>query len=306
MSFPGGLKLCVLLSILVMIGFPAASAADSAASVNVLAMKNGGVVLAHTSQYDKEFPINAVIDSSLENYWASGKPAPGGWYPQSFVIEMDQVYALEKLVIDNRETDEEDYPGVSAREVRFSVSDVSSREGWRPLLTAEAEQFDRKEILLPKPVNARWLKVEVRSNFGNPMFVEINELEAYGRPVGKKPSFPDPNGVYQTNYQLLMLKVDEGNDVTGCYEMDKGFVYGKTNGRVFDIKWVEHKGEESGTALLVLSSDGFLNGLWYEDGIMQGPWFGNKLPDRASIACDPVSAAMGVGFNASTLVEHSH
>ncbi|WP_456372823.1 discoidin domain-containing protein [Thiolapillus sp.] len=305
MSFSGRLKLVAQLLILVMLGPVVAVAEEPAASVNVLAMRNGGVVLAHTSQYDKEFPVNAMIDSSLENYWASGKPSPGGWYPQSFVIEMDQVYALEKLVIDNREIDEEDYPGVSAREVRFSVSDVSSREGWRPLITAEALQFDRKEILLPRPVKARWLKVEIHSNYGDPNFVEINELEAYGKPVGKKRPFLDANGIYQTNYQLLMLKVD-GEEVTGCYEMDKGFVYGKTNGRVFDINWVEHKGKESGTALLVLSSGGFLNGLWYEDGIMKGPWFGNKLPDRASIDCDPVSAAMGVGFNADTLVEKSH
>ncbi|WP_456446255.1 discoidin domain-containing protein [Thiolapillus sp.] len=296
------MKPLVLVPVLLLAGLLTANAEPPAAQVNVLAMKNGGVVLAHTSQFDKEFPVNAMIDGSLENYWASGKPSPGGWYPQSFVIEMDQVYALEKLVIDNRETDEEDYPGVSAREVSFSVSTTSSRSGWQPLLTVQAVQFGRKEIRLPKPVEGRWLKVEVRSNYGNPLFVEINELEAYGKPVGKKAPFPDPNGIYQTNYQLLMLKVD-GEDVTGCYEMDKGFVYGKTNGRVFNIKWVEHKGKESGTALLVLSSDGFLNGLWYEDGIMKGPWFGNKLPDRATIQCDPVSAAMGVGFNASTLVD---
>ncbi|WP_041066253.1 discoidin domain-containing protein [Thiolapillus brandeum] len=305
MSFSVGLKLLALPLVLAMTGLPDVNAGESAAQVNVLAMKNGGVVLAHTSQYDKEYPVNAMIDGSLENYWASGKPSPEGPYPQSFVIEMDQVYALEKLVIDNRETDEEDYPGVSAREVRFSVSATSSREGWKPLLTVQALQFGRKEIRLPKPVNGRWLKVEIMSNYGNPMFVEINELEAYGQPVGKKAPFPDANGVYQTNYQLLMLEVD-GEEVTGCYELDKGFVYGKTNGRVFDIKWVEHKGKESGTALLVSSSDGFLNGLWYEDGIMKGPWFGNKLPDRATIQCDPVSAAMGVGFNASTLVDYRH
>ncbi len=303
MSFSRSFTLLALSAFLVLAGMLAANAAEPAAPINVLAMKNGGVVLAHTSQYDKEFPVNAMIDSSLENYWASGKPSPGGWYPQSFVIEMDQVYALEKLVVDNRETDERDYPGVSARKIRFSVSTQSSREGWQPLVVTEALQFDRKEIPLLYPVNARWLKVEVLSNYGDPQFVEINELEAYGKPVGRKEPFLDPDGVYQTNYNLLMLKVD-GSEVTGCYEMDKGYVYGKTNGRVFDIHWIEHKGEESGTALLVLSSGGFLNGLWYEDGVMKGPWFGNKLPDQTSIDCDPVSAAMGVGFNASTLVDH--
>ena len=299
MSFSRSLTFLTLSAFLAVVGALPASAAKP---VNVLAMKNGGVVLAYTSQYNKEFPVNAMFDSSLGNYWASDKPSAGGLKPQSFIIEMDQVYALEKLVIDNREIDEEDYPGVSARKIRFSVSTQSPQEGWQSLLTTEALQFERKEIMLPHPVNALWLKVEVLSNYGHPEFIEINELEAYGKPVGGKRLVSEPNGVYQTNYGLLILKKD-GNEVTGCYEADKGYVYGKTNGRVFDIHWIEHKGEESGTALLVLSSGGFLNGLWYVDGILKGPWYGNKLADRASIDCDPVSAAMGVGFNASTLVE---
>jgi len=119
--------------------------------------------------------------------------------------------------------------------------------------------------------------------------------------VGEPEPFLDPNGVYQTNYKALKLQVD-GNKVTGCYELDKGYVHGTTNGRVFDIEWIEHKGEEHGRALLVLSSGGFLNGLWYEKGIMKGPWFGNKLKDQHAFECDPISAAIDVGFKADTIV----
>ncbi|WP_456405657.1 discoidin domain-containing protein [Thiolapillus sp.] len=271
---------------------------------NILLMKNGAVILAHTGQYDKEFPVNAMIEGTLQNYWASSNPGPRGWAPQSFVIELDQQYSLARLVVDNRETDEKAFPGVSARQVRFSASTESSKSGWKPVATVDALQFSRKEVKLTRPVTARWLKVEVLSNFGNASYTEINELEAYGKPLGRKVPFMDPNGVYQTNYRLLQLQV-EGDRVTGCYEMDRGYVHGTTNGRVFDIEWIEHKGEERGTALLVLSSGGFLNGLWYEDGVMKGPWYGNKLRGQAEIDCDPVTAAMGVGFNADTLVDQS-
>jgi len=216
---------------------------------------------------------------------------------------MAQQYSLNKLAVDNREVDEEAYPGVSARKIRVSASTVSPTGPWHPVTTMEAAQFSRKELLLPKPVAARWLKVEVLSNYGDPSYMEINELEAYGKPMGTKQPPMDPNGVYQTNYRLLKLEVD-GNRVTGCYELDKGYIHGTTDGRVFNIEWIEHKGEERGSALLVLSSGGFLNGLWYEDGILQGPWFGNKLRTGHKIECDPVTAAMGVGFNASTLVNH--
>ncbi|WP_419603416.1 discoidin domain-containing protein [Thiolapillus sp.] len=222
---------------------------------NILLMKNGGVILAHTGQYDKEFPVNAMIEGNLLNYWASGKPGPKGWTPQSFVIELDREYELSRLAVDNREIDEKAYPGVSAHKLRFSASTESSQSGWQPVSLMEAAQFGRKEKILDKPVRARWLKIEILSNYGNKSYTEINELEAYGKPVGDEPHYIDPNGVYRTNYQLLKLQVD-GSRVTGCYELDKGYVHGTTNGRVFDIEWIEHKGEERGRALLVLSSGG--------------------------------------------------
>jgi len=282
-------------------GAAPAGAVAQAKDRNILLMKNGGVILAHTGQYDKEFPVNAMIEGNLLNYWASGKPGPKGWAPQSFVIELDREYELSRLAVDNREIDEKAYPGVSARKLRFSASTESSQSGWQPVSLMEAAQFGRKEEILDKPVRARWLKIEILSNYGNKSYTEINELEAYGKPVGDEPHYIDPNGVYRTNYQLLKLQVD-GSRVTGCYELDKGYVHGTTNGRVFDIEWIEHKGEERGRALLVLSSGGFLNGLWYHEGIMKGPWFGNKLQGQHTIDCDPVSAAMGVGFKADTIV----
>ncbi len=267
---------------------------------NVLLMKNGAVVLAHTGQYERKFPVNAMLDGDLRYYWASSPQGPKGKRPQSFVIELQQRYKLYKLAVDNREMDEEQFPGISAREVRFSVSVESAKSGWKPVATLEASQFSRKEEVLVEPVEARWLKVEVLSNYGFRL-TEINELEAYGKPAGQAAPFVDPNGVYQTNYGLLKLEVD-GDKVTGCYEMDKGYVHGATNGRVFDVEWIEHKGKERGKALLVLSSSGFLNGLWYDDkGALEGPWFGTKLRQN-SIECDPLSAAMGVGFRADTLV----
>ncbi len=303
MSLTALSKVCaaLLLCVGVSQGF-AASETGTTQGNNVLLMKNGAVILAHTGQYDKEFPVNAMIDGSLQNYWASSKPGRSGWFPQSFVIELAQTQRLNSLVVDNRETDELDYPGVSARKIRFSASVTSPQSGWMPVVEIEAAQFARKEVKLATPVVARWLKVEILSNFGNPRYTEINELEAYGTPVDEQTPWLDPNGFYQTNYKRLKLQVD-GNKVMGCYELDKGFVRGTTDGRVFDIEWIEHKGIERGKALLVLSSNGFLNGLWYEKGIMKGPWFGNKLRDKQAYDCDPITAGMNVGVSASVVVK---
>jgi len=274
--------------------------ADEDGSGDLLRLDRGAVILAHTGQYDEEFPANALIDGRLRDYWASGKRHVVGFRPDSFIIELDRPYLIRRLVVDNRDDDEMQYPGISAKEVRFSASTESHTGPWTPMAVVEGKKFGRAEKVLEKPVAARWLKVEVLSNHGHRLYTEISELEAYGEPLGDPPAGVEPGGVYQTNYGPLMLKVT-GNRVEGCYELDKGYVYGTTDGRVFHLHWIEHRGEERGTAVLVLSSTRFLNGLWYEEGNLSGTWFGNKLPDRETIGCDPVTAAAGVGFTAGEL-----
>lgn len=270
---------------------------------DLLDLHNGAVILSHTgSEYGKEYPVSALIDGTLVDYWASSETALERKAQHSFIIELDRVYAIDQLVVDNRENDEMDYPGVSARQVLFFASTESPTGDWEPMADMEAKKFGRKEMFLDKPVTARWVKVEVHSNYGHRLYTEISELEAYGEPLGERPGGLDPNGVYQTNYGYLMFHV-EGDRVEGCYELDKGYVFGSTDGRVFDIEWVEHKGKERGAALMVLSSTGFLNGMWYEEGQMKGPWFGNKLPAEETIDCDPVTAAIGVGLNSGAIAD---
>jgi len=272
-------------------------------SEDILTLRKGAVILTHTGQYDDKFPANALIDGQVIPFWASARRNVPGFRPDSFIIELDRPYRIRRLVVNNRENDEMYYPGISARKVRFSVSTDSSTGPWKPAAVIEGKKYDRSEVELQEPVDARWLKVEVLSNYGHSLYTEISELEAYGEPLTDKPLLEtDPNGIYRTNYGLLMLAV-RGDRVEGCYELDKGYVHGTTNGRVFEIEWIEHGGEERGTATLVLSSEGFLNGLWYEDGKMMGPWFGNRLSDRETIDCDPVTAAAGVGFETGTLAD---
>ncbi len=267
---------------------------------DLLRMDRGAVILAYTGQYNEQFPASAIIDGRLRDYWASSAHDLAGVQPDSFIIELRRTYRLRTLVVDNRQDDEEQYPGVSAKEVKFYASIQSHKGPWKVITVVKGKPFARTEKQLDKPVAARWLKVEVLSNHGNPSYTEITELEAYGDPVGKEPPPVDPDGVYQTNYGPLFLQV-KGNRVEGCYELDKGYVYGTTDGRVFNLNWIEHHGEEKGTAVLVLSSTRFLNGLWYEEGDLSGTWFGNKLKQGSSIGCDPITAAAGVGFNGGEL-----
>ncbi len=293
-------KILPLLATLALAGFPPVKG-EGVSSEDLLTLDRGAVILAHSGQYDIQFPANALIDGRLRDYWASGRHQLSGEHTDSFIIELDRPYRIRRLVVDNRDNDEMQYPGISAREVRFSASTTSPAGPWSPVTVVMGKPFGRAEKVLQRPVVARWLKVEVLSNHGHKLFTEISELEAYGEPVAERvPDEVSPDGVYETNYGPLLLKV-KGDRVEGCYELDKGYVYGTTDGRVFRLNWIEHGGEERGTAVLVLSSTQFLNGLWYEQGNLSGTWFGNKLPGSETIDCDPVTAAAGVGFQVGEL-----
>jgi len=268
---------------------PAAVAID--ASGDILLMQRGAIVLSHTGYYGKELPPPGIIDGTTDEYWASSiKP-----YPHYFIIELDRTYAIQRLAVSNVNNDEADEPGVSAREVVFMGSVESDRTGYTELATIQGKQFDRAEITLPEPVHVRWLKVVVKSNYGNKTTTEVSELEAYGDPVGEAPEHPGLDGVYLTNYGLIRI-VAKGNRVEGCYDHDAGYIWGSTDGRALQISWLEHKGTEKGVATMVLAGNGdFLSGLWWTDGVMMGPWFGQRVRNFADIKCDPASTARNLG-----------
>lgn len=270
--------------------------AESAAEGDVLLIHRGAIVLSHTGYYDKHASPPGLIDGTNEEYWESSYSFSARPYPHHFVIELDRTYALQRLAVSNLNNEEMNFPGVSAREVVFMGSTESAATGYRELVTIQGKQFDRAEVTLPEPVNVRWLKVLVKSNYGSKNSTELSELEAYGKPVGEAPQHPAITGVYATNYGPLRIAV-EGNRVEGCYDVDAGYIWGTADGRVLQINWLEHQGEEQGVATLVLAANGsFLSGLWWEKGVMQGPWFGHKEVESNEIECDIASAAKALGI----------
>ncbi len=259
-------------------------------------MQRGAVVLFHTGYYDHRMPPPGLIDGTNTEYWASSGEGKSKPYPHYFIIELDRVYAVQRLALSNVNNDEADFPGVSAREVVILGSTESDATGYKQLAKMQGKQFGRVELTLPEPVNVRWLKVMVKSNYGNKYSTELSEIEVYGKPVGDAPVHPDISGIYMTNYGLLRIDV-QGKRVEGCYDLDAGYVWGTTDGRVLNINWVEHKGTEKGDAILVLASNGrFLSGLWWEKDVMMGPWYGKRVREATEIECKPPSAAAALGI----------
>jgi flagellar motor protein MotB len=248
---------------------------------DLLDISSGAVVLTATSQYDEKWASLLILDGTTATGWCS---AEGKAFPNTFIMELPRKYILKEFVVNNNNTQERNYPGISARRFVLYGSTESQKTGYSVICEGEASKNKKKVFPLDKPVKVKWLKLVIRSNWGNKKYTEIMELEAYGKAVEKPDKQKQVDGVYDTNYDLFRL-VQDGNKIEGCYDYDNGRLSGETDGRVIRFQWTED-GPQIGTAVMVLSTDGaFLNGLWYEKGSYRGLWYGRRVTDGRSPIC---------------------
>ena len=264
---------------------------------DVLDLADGAVVLSATSRYNEKWDRLLLIDGTSASGWCSAK---GSAYPNSILIEMARSIRLAEFCIDNTGAQESRYPGISARKFKLYASTVSAREGFQLIYAGEAAKGERKVFTFEKKAEARWLQLEVISNWGHSEYTEIMELEAYGDPFGELPVQKTIAGVYDTNYNLLRFE-QSGSKIEGCYDWDNGRLSGTTDGRVIRFQWTEI-GPQIGTAIMVLTSDGqFLNGMWYEHGSYRGLWFGKRVTDGRKTKCKPKVEMDSIGQSLDTV-----
>ncbi|MGE5236241.1 MAG: OmpA family protein [Acidobacteriota bacterium] len=241
----------------------------------------GALVLTVSSEYGGSWNRLGLLDGSTASGWCS---AEGAKFPHTVVVELPQESALTSVAVDNTGDQEAGYQGISAKHVEILASLTSADAGYTPVVALDAAKGGRREVALPKAVNARWLKFVVTSNWGNPDYTEIMELEAYGRPVGPAPKV-DVAGVYNTSYGLMRIEQD-GARLAGCYGSSGGQLSGNLNGRVMELEWREDEGKRIGTAVMVAADDGgTLNGVWFENGALHGEWSGERAAPGQQPEC---------------------
>lgn len=260
--------------------------------VDLLDLANGAVVLSKSSEYGgTQWSALALLDGTPTLGWCSAKDKA---LPHEVLIELARPTALDTIVFDQTKVEESGYPGISVKAVEVWASNVSSTEGFTKILQAELPKGGRQELKLPAPVPARWLKFVIRSNWGDPHYTELMELDSFGQALPGAVVQAPLSGIFATNYGLLRVE-QSGSSVHGCYDHDGGVLTGTTDGRVVSFEWRENEGTQIGTAMMILSSKGdSLNGFWYENGALAGNWYG----ERARPGEQPACKVAGGGANA--------
>lgn len=265
---------------------------------DLLDLASGALVLSVTSQYDEvKWSGLTLIDGTSNTGWATEEGKIGD---NVIVLELPYEARLDSFVVD---TNGIDGNGRGARHFTLLGSTSSASEGFQALLNGEAGDHARTQFKLDKVVPVRWLQLKVADNWGDPRYVEIMELEAYGNRASPAEPLPPVTGVYATNYNLMRI-TQTGQSVEGCYDWDSGVLSGDTDGRVIRFEWRED-GPQIGNAIMVLNDQAdYLNGLWYEGGALRGIWYGPRVTDGREPKCrtgtsNVVADTLGAGAPAT-------
>jgi hypothetical protein len=149
------------------------------------------------SEYDPDIWAAAhLIDGRVDLGWCS---APLAKAPFRFVVELEALARLERLVIDAACPDEPGFEGVAASGLLVEGSTTGKDGGWKTIVEVKIEAGKNDQACaLPAPAEARWLRLTIPGNHGHATLTELMDVRAYGQPVtASSPpvaAAPAPNG----------------------------------------------------------------------------------------------------------------
>lgn len=202
MKAPRGTKLIPLLVILLL-----SASALQAEPPNHASAANGAKIAAYSSNFTGDWDVTNLIGGN-EN-WAGDLPAwcteSNAPFPHWAVIELPKKAWLTTLIFNNIIPDEgSGWPGISAKDVRLEVSTSSDKEGFKTVASFQLERNRNNQLVHIAPVEARWLKIVITSNWGHAEYTELGKLGAFDdgtRPADiaealKAKGFVDVYGLY--------------------------------------------------------------------------------------------------------------
>jgi len=185
------------------------------------------------SQMDSS-PLNLIDGSDITDWTGQASPSP------VFVIELAERTELSRISFDagplNRDAK-------AVRSVTVEVSDTSSTSGFetvaavklKPLKNGQSFSFDPEFL----PVG-RWVRLTVVDNYAGDEYSALTGFHGYGRQLTNVAKMPNVTGTYQGHAGWGKISLtQQGDQVTGCYELLQGRVTGVIKGRTMILSMTE-------------------------------------------------------------------
>lgn len=144
--------------------------------IRILSLSTGSSVLLEPSIHHKGWAAKNLIDGKYRKGWRSKENSP---FPHIFVFELAANATIDLLKFKNLQ-DKPEFPETSAKEVRVEFSTASPHSGYINIGTFTLEKGNKLQEFSIHKTKARWIRLSIKSNHGDPHFTELMEFEAYG------------------------------------------------------------------------------------------------------------------------------
>jgi outer membrane protein OmpA-like peptidoglycan-associated protein len=255
-------------------------AQGSTEEINLLSWGAGAVVVVTPPSFSEhgQWSAEVLLDELPGTGWATKK---NDVTPKVFVFELADKSQITSLGFNTAKVEG---PEMGAKNVKMEISD--SKDGpYSVIATPTLEKVkDHQKFELKTPATGRYLRLTVLNNWGDPQYIEIMDVSAYGKVVSRRP-LPDNSGMFTSSCGLFHMQ-QQGSTVNGCYEYKFGLIEnGGFDGRVLRFNWSEadDKGvRQSGPAMLIFADDGqsFTGYWWWPQDINKSPsgrWDGKRV-----------------------------
>ena len=151
---------------------------------NLFLSDNGVRVVGFSSEYGSGWeaanlvpsradldPANAIIRPLI---WSSAPDAP---FPHWILFEFSDRQWVTHLVFDNYLEEEADHPGISSKDIEIWLGEDPSDLRRAASFTLARNQRD--QAVRVEPVETRFVKIVIASNYGHPWYTELNALQAF-------------------------------------------------------------------------------------------------------------------------------
>ena len=254
----------------------AAGAQGGMEEINLLSWGAGALVVQSppSASTSGQWSTEMLLDEIKDTGWASPR---ADFAPKAIVFELAQRSEISSLAFDTAQVEKRER---SAKDVTLEISDRQDGGFTEIAKISLAAMKDGQKFPLKTPAVGRYIKLTVLNNYGDSQFMEMMNIYAYGKPLGKRP-LPDNSGTFSSSYGDFHIQ-QIGITVTGCYMYEGGLIEnGGFDGRVLRFTWSSGSpgSRDGGPAIIVFTDDGksFVGHFWHGTSTNAVRWNGTRI-----------------------------
>ncbi|MGE5679307.1 MAG: OmpA family protein [Bacillota bacterium] len=171
------------LFIVALLSLGLAKAQTAQQEINLFDYNRGARVVDCSSNYQDRWDVQNILENTpMPTYgdwpaWCTAQNAP---FPHFATVDLGRTEWLDILIFNNKIPDETGgWKGISAKDIEIYVSKESKTEGFAKVASFCLENNVDHQMVKILPVQARWVKFVVKSNYGHPEYTELGQLGGY-------------------------------------------------------------------------------------------------------------------------------